>query len=130
MIGTLQRDGLFSIQLEGAQAHKTGLQIDITGTDGVLRITNPRAFQNKHDNALEGMRDGAMTFAPLPIPDQFAALGSPAGLDVSSLDTAYLYSAYARDRVNGTNEASNFHDAVTLHQIIDQVSESSTMFFS
>jgi predicted dehydrogenase len=130
MIGTLQRDGLFSIQLEGAQAHKTGLQIDITGTDGVLRITNPRAFQNKHDNALEGMRDGATTFAPLPIPDQYAALGSRAGLDVSSLDTAYLYSAYARDRVNGTTEASNFHDAVTLHQMIDQVTESSTMFFS
>ena len=62
MIGTLKQDGLFSIQLEGAQAHKTGLQIEITGTGGVLRITNPRAFQNKHDNALEGMR------APQPLP--------------------------------------------------------------
>jgi predicted dehydrogenase len=129
VIGTLKQDGLFSIQLEGAQTHKTGLQIEITGTDGVLRLTNPRAFQNKDDNALEGMRDGATTFAPLPIPDRYAPLGCPAGLDVSSLDTAYLYSAYARDRANGTTEASNFRDAVTLHQMIDHVTESSTMFF-
>jgi predicted dehydrogenase len=130
VIGTLKQDGLFSIQLEGAQAHKTGLQIEITGTGGVLRITNPRAFQNKHDNALEGMRDGATTSAPLPIPDRYAPLGNPAGLDVSSLDTAYLYAAYARDRANGTSEVSDFHDAVTLHQLIDQVSESSATFLS
>jgi hypothetical protein len=49
---------------------------------------------------------------------------------VSSFDTAYLYAAYARDRVNGTTEASNFHDAVALHQMIDQVTESSNAFFS
>jgi hypothetical protein len=44
---------LFSIQIEGGQKHRTGLQIDITGNDGVLRITNPRAFENKDDNAIE-----------------------------------------------------------------------------
>ncbi|HSN42876.1 MAG TPA: Gfo/Idh/MocA family oxidoreductase [Propionibacteriaceae bacterium] len=130
VIGALQQDGLFAIQLEGAQAHKTGLQIEITGTEGVLRITNPRGFQNKDDNALEGMRDGATTFSPLPIPDSYAFLGNPAGIDVSSLDTAYLYAAYARDRANGTHEASNFHDALTLHHMIDQISQSSTAFFS
>jgi predicted dehydrogenase len=129
MIGTLTRGGLFAIQLEGAQAHKTGLHIEISGTDGVLRITNPRGFQNKDDNTIEGMRDGATTFTPLPIPDQYAPLGN-SGLDVSSLDAAYLYAAYARDRTNGTHEASNFHDAVTLHHLIDQVSTSSNTFFS
>jgi predicted dehydrogenase len=128
MIGTLQH-GLFAIQIEGAQAHKTGLQIEISGTDGVLRLTNPRAFQNKHDNALEGMRDGATTFTPLPVPEQYAPLGNPE-LDVSSLDTAYLYTAYARDRTNGTTEASNFYDAVALHHLIDKVSASSTAFLS
>ena len=127
-IGTLQH-GLLAVQIEGAQAHKTGLQIEITGTDGVLRLTNPRGFQNKDDNAMEGMRDGATTFTPLPIPDEYAPLGNP-GLDVSSLDTAYLYAAYARDRANGTTEASNFHDAVALHRLIDQVSETSATFLS
>lgn len=129
VIGALQPTGLFTIQIEGAQTHKTGLQIDITGTDGVLRITNPRAFQNKHDNTLEGMRDGATTFTPLPVPDEYAPLGSP-DLDVSSLDTAYLYAAYARDRATGTSDASNFHDAVELHQMIDRVIATSHAFFS
>lgn len=49
---------------------------------------------------------------------------------MSSLDTAYLYAAYARDRASGTSEMSDFHDAVTLHQLIDQVSESSATFLS
>ena len=41
---------------------------------------------------------------------------------------AYLYAAYTRDRANGTTEATNFHDAVALHRLIDQVSDSSTAF--
>jgi hypothetical protein len=47
IIGTLEGGGLFAVQLEGAQRHPTGLQIDITGTDDVLRITNPRGFEKK-----------------------------------------------------------------------------------
>jgi predicted dehydrogenase len=129
VIGSLARSGLFSVQLEGAQAHKTGLQIDITGTDGVLRITNPKAFMNKDDNALHGMANGATTFTPLPVPDQYHAL-SAADLDVSSQDAAYLYSAYAHDRIKGTTTASNFHDAVALHHMIDQVQATSDAFFT
>jgi len=51
VIGTLKDGGLFAMQIEGAQRHRTGLQIDITGTEGVFRITNPRAFENKEDNS-------------------------------------------------------------------------------
>ena len=32
VIGTLEGGGLFSVQIEGGQQHRTGLQIDITGT--------------------------------------------------------------------------------------------------
>src|SRR4051812_23721547 len=35
-IGTLENGALFSVQIEGAQHQRTGLQIDITGTEGVL----------------------------------------------------------------------------------------------
>jgi hypothetical protein len=51
--GTLEYGGLFSMQVEGAQKHRTGLHIEISGTEGVLRITNSLAFQNKDDNAIE-----------------------------------------------------------------------------
>jgi predicted dehydrogenase len=66
--GTLDRGGLFSTHLEGGQAHPTGIQIDITGTDGVLRITNSHAFQNPDDNTVEGVTgDGtALTDCPSP----------------------------------------------------------------
>jgi hypothetical protein len=75
------------------------------------------------------MKGDATTFTPLPIPEDYATLGT-SDLDVSSQDAAYLYSAYARDRVNGTTEASNFHDAVALHRMIDQTTEASGAFFS
>lgn len=55
VIGTLAGGGLFSIQIEGGQRHRTSLQSDITGTAGVLKVTNPRAFENKDDNSIEGV---------------------------------------------------------------------------
>jgi predicted dehydrogenase len=129
IIGTLENGGLFSVQLEGAQARRTGLQIDITGMDGVLRITNPRAFENEHDNTVSGMRGADTELALLPIPDKYEALAR-SGLDVSSQDAAYLYSAYARDRATGTSEASDFRDAVALHRMIDQVNATSNAFYT
>ena len=43
-------------------------------------------------------------------------------------DVAYLYAAHARDRQNGTSEASDFRDAVRMHHVIDQISSSSDEF--
>ena len=127
VIGTLNGGGLFSVQLEGAQRHRTGLQIDITGTDGVLRITNPRGFENTDDNTVTGMAEGAASFSPLPVPAEYETLAKT-HLDASVQDVAYLYSAYARDRQNGTAEASDFKDAVQMHHLIDQISSSSDEF--
>jgi hypothetical protein len=86
-----KEDGLFTIQLEGAQPHKTGVQIEVAGTDGVLRIFNPRGFQNKGDNALEGMRDDAETFTPLPVPEKHAFL-APTRSDGSSHSASWAAS--------------------------------------
>jgi hypothetical protein len=127
VIGSLECGGLFSIQVEGGQKHRTGLQIDISGTEGVLRITNPLAFQNKDDNAVEGMRGDAITFSPLPIPDEYKSLAR-SHLDVSAQDLAYLYAAYASDKKNGTAEASNFRDAVRQHHLIDEIYKTSERF--
>ena len=75
VIGTLQSGGLFSVQVEGAQRHRTGLHLDITGTDGVLRVTNPRGFENEHDNTVEGVTGDATWFTPLPVPAEYQYLG-------------------------------------------------------
>jgi predicted dehydrogenase len=127
VIGTLEGGGLFSMQVEGAQTQRTGLQIDISGTKGVLRIRNPLAFQNKYDNAIEGMHGDATTFSPLPIPDEYDFLAK-SGLDVSAQDLAYLYAAFASDKKDGTSEASNFRDAVRQHHLIDEMCRTSADF--
>lgn len=129
VIGTLADGALFSIQLEGGQKHRTGLQIDITGTDGVLRITNARGFENKDDNTIAIMRNGIETFEALAVPAEYAFL-PVSHLDASSQDVAYLYAAYARDKVMGSHEATSFEDALRQHQLIDQITESSAGFFS
>lgn len=129
VIGTLEGGALFSIQLEGGQKHRTGLQIDITGTEGVLRITNARGFENKDDNIIEVMRNGVEIFEKLPVPVEYAFL-PVSHLDASSQDVAYLYAAYAQDKTTGLNDATTFEDALRQHQLIDQITESSARFFA
>jgi predicted dehydrogenase len=129
IIGTLAGSALFSVQLEGGQAHRTGLQIDIMGTEGVLRVTNPHAFQNQADHKIEGMKNGAAAFAELPVPAEYAYL-PVSSMDAGAQDVAYLYSTYARDKVNGTDEAPSFKDAVRQHRLIDQINASSAAFFA
>jgi predicted dehydrogenase len=127
-IGTLEHGGLFSIQFEGGQERRTGLHILITGTEGVLRITNPRGFQNTDDNRIEGMTGDSETYVTLDIPAEYKAFEMP-GFDQSTQDVAYLYGAYANDLANGTSTASNFKDAVAMHRFIDQIASSSERFF-
>jgi predicted dehydrogenase len=128
VIGTLEGGGLFSVQIEAGQQHRTGLQIDITGTEGLLRVTNSRAFENKEDNAIEGVNGDGSSLSPLPVPAEYRSLES-SHLDASVQDMAYLYAAYARDRKSGTSEASNFRDALRQHQLIDQILQTSETFF-
>lgn len=127
VIGTLEGGGLFSVQLEGGQAHRTGLQIDITGTEGALRITNARGFQNSQDNSIAGMNKGADVFVDLPIPGRYTSL-PVSHLDASARDVAYLYDAYARDKTIGSAEATSFEDALRQHRLIDQISKTSESF--
>lgn len=128
VVGTLPTGGLFSIQLEGGQTHRTGLQIDVTGTEGALRITNSRGFHNTEDSIVEGMNNGAESFVKLPVPSQYTSLPVP-HLDASALEVAYLYDAIARDIATGSHEATSFEDAVRMHKLIDRIAQSSDAFF-
>jgi predicted dehydrogenase len=126
-IGTLSGGGLFSLQIEGGQVHRTGLQIDITGTEGALRITNARGFENAEDNAIAGMNKGADAFVSLPIPAEYASL-PVSHLDASVQDVAYLYAAYARDKETNSTDATSFEDALRQHRLIDQITQASERF--
>jgi predicted dehydrogenase len=128
VIGTLEDGGLFSAQMEGGQAHPTGIQIDITGTEGVLRITNDHAFQNRDDNTVEGVTGDGSVLVRLPVPTEYCKVPD-SGLDESAADVAHLYAAYARDRTTGTSDAPSFKDAVRQHKLVDQIARSSETFF-
>ncbi|MFF5563160.1 Gfo/Idh/MocA family protein [Streptomyces sp. NPDC012623] len=125
-IGTLESGGLFSVQLEGGQKFPTGLQIDITGTEGVLRVTNDRAFENTEDNTLHGVNgaSGTPALTVLPVPDEYRSLPD-ASLDESVQDLAHLYATFAGDKSNGTTEATTFADAVNQHRLIDRIQQAS-----
>lgn len=129
VIGTLPGGGLFCVQLEGGQTHPTGLHIEVTGTEGALRISNARGFQNPEDAVVQGMNNGAQAFVELTVPDEYT---SPAvsHLDASAREVAYLYQAYARDKATGSTQANSFEDAVRMHRLIDRIVESSNRFFS
>jgi predicted dehydrogenase len=127
VIGTLHGGGLFNAQLEGGQAHPTGLQIDITGTEGVLRITNAQAFQNPEDNTVEGVNGDGTALAELPVPKEYRNMPQ-SDLDESALDVAHLYTTYARDKKTDSWEAPSFKDAVRQHELIDRIEESARDF--
>ena len=75
VMGALERGGLFSMQFEAGQQLKTGLQIVITGAEGVLRVSNERAFENVNDNLIEQLTgDASFTAcARLPAARRFRA---------------------------------------------------------
>jgi len=62
-------------------------------------------------------------------PEEYAFLATT-GLDVSVQDLAYLYAAHARDKREGTSEASSFKDAVRQHHLIDEICRSSERFWA
>lgn len=129
VIGTLSGGGLFSFQLECRQKHRSGLQIDITGTEGVLRITNARGFENKDDNCIAIKRNGVETFEALSLPAEYGFL-PVTHLDASTQIVAYLHPAYVHDKASGSKEATTFEDAVRQHEIIVRITEWSARFLS
>lgn len=124
VIGTLKDGAVFSIQIEGGKRNNSGLQIDVTGMEGDLKISNPLSFGNFEDNKIEGAQGDNQILAVLPIPSSYTDLPAST-LDASVLDLAYLYSAYAKDRELGTHDAPTFSDAVKLHKLLNLISESS-----
>jgi predicted dehydrogenase len=97
VIGTLKNGALFEVQIEGGKLQLSGLQIDITGTSGDLRVTNTRSFGTKQDNLIEGSQGDGDEWQMLPSPDRYNTIPD-FSLDVSVQDLAQLCAAFAADR--------------------------------
>jgi predicted dehydrogenase len=126
VIGTLKDGALFEIQIEGGKLNQSGLQIDITGTNGDLRITNIKSFGTKQDNLIEGSQGEGGEWHVLPTPECYQTIPD-SSLDVSVQDLAQLYAAFARDRALGTSNARSFTNAVAMHRVIDAINSASSL---
>jgi hypothetical protein len=88
-------------------------------------VSNPLSFGKAEDNKVEGANGDNQPPDVLRIPERYQDL--PASkLDASVLDLAYLYAAYANDRETGSLTASTFADALTMHKLIDLISEAAS----
>ncbi|WP_332878925.1 Gfo/Idh/MocA family protein [Massilia sp. S19_KUP03_FR1] len=117
--GTFANGAVLTVQLEAGKRNNFGVQIDLTGTEGDLRITNATSF-GPSDNLLEGARGDGQALQVLPVPAHYNWLPD-ATLSGSVAELAHLYAAYARDVRDGSQLAPTFADAVNMHTVIDQI---------
>ena len=116
---------VLSVHIEGGKRNGSGVQIDITGDAGDLRITNRSAFGGVGDDyVVEGAHGDDLPLAVLPMPAPGEGLPT-SDLPSAVLELAHLYEAFARDIATGSRTAPTFDDAVWLHRLIDHFETSS-----
>jgi predicted dehydrogenase len=122
--GRLLNGALYTAQIEGGKNNNSGLQIDFTGTDGDLRVTNEKLYGNSLDNQIMGAQGSGKTLEVLPVPEEYK-LPAASGLDASVQDLLYLYAAHAESNGSGRSNAPGFVEAVRAHRFIDAIARSS-----
>ena len=123
--GLLADGAVLSVHVEGGKRAGSGVQIDITGDAGDLRLTNASAFGDVGDDyAVAGARGESRSLKPMPVPATYDGLPAST-LPSAVLELGELYAAFARDRRAGTRTAPDFEDAVHLHRLFDALATSS-----
>lgn len=121
-IGRIGEVGVFTAHIEGGKYHSTGVQIEITGTEGDLRITNGNAFGNQ-DYVIEGSKASDAEMRVMPVPDDYEWM-PVSDLPPSVVELGQLYAAHAHDIREGTQVAPSFDDALRMHRLFDKFSAS------
>ena len=112
-------NAVVSLHVEAGKRNGSGVQIDITGDEGDLRIVNTSAFGNVGDDyKIFGARGNALPLEPMPVPSSYDRIPS-SGLPSAVLELAELFDAYAKDVARGTRIAPVFEDAVVLHEFLN-----------
>jgi predicted dehydrogenase len=122
--GKYDGTAVLSVRIEGGKRN-SGVQLDITGDEGDLRVTNRSAFGDLGDDyRVEGARGDNIPLRSLPTPDAYSWI-SNSNLPSSVLELAHLYSAYSRDVRVGNERVPTFDDAVRIHRFLDLALEAS-----
>ena len=121
--GILASGAVFAVHIEGGKHHGTGVQIDITGDDGDLQITNTSAYGAEEYN-LSGARVADTKMAPLAVPASYNWL-PPSDLPSSVLELADLFEVHARDLASCSRTVPSFEDALFMQRLLEQAAVSS-----
>jgi predicted dehydrogenase len=121
--GLLEEGALFQIQIEGGKHNPSGVELDITGTEGDLRVRNTKAFAATEEDSIE-VATGGSSWIPLQIPASYQTIPRST-LDISVQDLAHLYRGFAQELNGSAKRVPDFCDGVCLHRIIDSIERSS-----
>lgn len=123
--GALDDGAVFTVHIEGGKLNGSGVQIDITGDAGDLKITNASAFGGVgEDYLIEGAHGDNLPLAVLPVPEGYDWTTNKE-LAASVIELGQLYVALAKDLKEGTKTAPTFADGVWMHDLLDKVATSS-----
>jgi len=121
--GSFDNGAVLTSHIEAGKRNNYGLQLDITGTRGDIKISNSTSFGNQF-HTIEMAKGDAQPLQKLTIPAQYNWLPKN-NLGGSQLELANLYAAYAMDVREGTHLAPTFADALRMHTLIDAIEVSS-----
>lgn len=122
LAGTFANGAVLAVHIEAGKRNNFGVQLDITGSKGDLKISNTTSFGAAF-NRIEIARGDGQPLTELVIPSDYDWL-PPSELGASVLELANLYSAHARDVKTGSTLAPTFADALRMHELMDQIAES------
>lgn len=122
LAGTFANGAVLTVHLEAGKRNNFGVQIDITGSKGDLKISNNTSFGDTY-NRIEIARGDAQPLTEVTIPVEYEWV--PQGkIGASVVELANLYAAHARDVKTGSTLAPTFADAIRMHELIEQIVES------
>lgn len=122
-IGRLANGALINFQVVGGQQNVTGVSLEVSGSNGALRMENVRGFQNVKDNWVSGYQGDEKEFHAIEVPEEYRFLGD-SGLDNSAQDLGYNYMAYADFKKTGKEGGMTFVHGVDAAKFVARVLES------
>lgn len=122
MSGQFANGAVLSVHIEAGKRNNYGMQLDLTGSAGDLKISNTTSFGNAF-NVIEGAQGDSQPMQVLDIPEAYNWLPA-SDLGGSQLELANLYAAYARDVREGTSLAPTFADALVMHELMERIEQS------
>ena len=117
--GTFPNGAVLTAHIEAGKRNNYGMQLDLTGTRGDIRIWNTTSFGNAF-NMIEAAQGDSQPMRMLKVPPRYNWLPENE-LGGSQQELANLYAAYAQDVRDGTHLTPTFADAQRMHDLIDAI---------